>query len=229
MRLWMLAVSVGLVAAEAPQEMWALSMSPEALVAGLRSGDGRIRSRAREEVRERAVVNIEGVLRDVRLQFVQLDGDAEMEGFLTFANDAWGDDFPGLVLDRRGERWMAHSLGHRDISPRDGSSVRVERMIEMGRSEVRVRQKFRGSDSGGEAERVFRLEGGRLYSIFWVLLEHGVAGFGKPDRSERTTLEVRPGVIVARTVRDPGNRRTCAIFVWAPAELRYAPSSCPCQ
>jgi hypothetical protein len=165
--------------------------------------------------------------KDIRIQRVQLDEDPQLEAVIQFIIP--GQGVFGRVLNQDGGTWREVGKFNSwwDFEPADADRfLEFRETVAAGISDLIVRTRGGGTEVSGTELTIHRLRKGVLTSVFSLReqetsMEHPSGKVGEVA----ARLAFTPGRIDITTTLNPGNKKTCATYVWNEAGFRFEESS----
>ena len=163
---------------------------------------------------------------DIRVHRVQLDADAPLEVVLQFIAPAPAGAHCAEVWDEGGGGW--HTVGKFDswfeFQPKDADRfLEFRETVEAGVRDMIVRRKGGGTEVSGTTLRIHRLRNGTMAEVLSISEEETAMEHPSGDvyvTKARVTFAL--GRVTVESVRQPGDKRTRATYVWDAARFRFS-------
>ena len=160
---------------------------------------------------------------DVRMERVQLDGDAELEAVVRFEREDTGAH--AVVLDFNGGEWREAGRFNTwwNFVKADGERlVELRETAETGVKDLVVRTRSGGTEDSKTVLEVWRMRAGRLVPVLTVTEQETAMEHPSGDVfSTAARVSFAVGRITVETVRQPGGKRTRAAYAWDAARFRF--------
>lgn len=159
----------------------------------------------------------------VRLERVQLDSDPELEALVRFERDGAGAF--AVVLDFTGGEWREVGRFNTwwNYAKADGEGlVELRETVEAGVQDLVVRTRNGGTEDSRTVLEVWRLRAGKMVVV--VTLTEQETAMEHPSGEVYSTaarVSFSLGRMAVENVRQPGEKRTRAAFVWNAAQFRF--------
>lgn len=164
---------------------------------------------------------------DIRIHRIQLDEDPQLEVVIQFIIP--GREVVGRVLDQHGDGWRQAGEFNSwwNFEPADAKRfLEFRETVASGINDIVVRTRGGGTEVSGTELSVYRLRKGVLVNVFSVKEQETSMEHPSGKVFETTArLTFTSGRIEIITTRDPGNKKTCATYLWNEARFRFEESS----
>ena len=159
----------------------------------------------------------------VRVERVQLDSDAELEAVVRFEREGAGAF--AVVLDSGGDGWREAGRFNTwwNFVKADGERlVELRETVEVGISDLIVRTRSGGTEDSRTVLEVWRMRQGRMAPVLTLTEQETAMEHPSGDvfsTAARVTFAL--GRVTVESVRQPGEKRTRAAYVWDAARFRF--------
>lgn len=160
----------------------------------------------------------------VRLERVQLDGDPELEAVVRFEREGAGAF--AVVLDSGGGGWREAGRFNTwwNFVKADGERlVELRETVETGVKDLIVRTRNGGTEDSRTVLEVWRMREGRMVAVLSVTERETAMEHPSGDvYSTAARVAFALGRVTVEAVRQPGDKRTRAAYVWDAARFRFS-------
>lgn len=159
----------------------------------------------------------------VRLERVQLDSDLELEALVRFEREGAGAF--AVVLDSRGGEWREAGRFNTwwNFVKADGERlVELRETVDVGVQDLVVRTRSGGTEDSRTVLEIWRMREGRMAPVLTLTEQETAMEHPSGDvftTAARVTFAL--GRVTVETVRQPGEKRTRAAYVWDAARFRF--------
>ena len=159
----------------------------------------------------------------VRVERVQLDSDAELEAVVRFEREGAGAF--AVVLDSVGGGWREAGRFNTwwNFVKADGERlVELRETVDMGVFDLVVRTRSGGTEDSRTVLEIWRMRGGVMVSVLTLIEQETAMEHPSGDvfsTAARVTFAL--GRVTVESVRQPGEKRTRATYVWDAARFRF--------
>lgn len=161
--------------------------------------------------------------REIRVDRVQLDSDAELEAVVRFEQEGTGAF--AVVLDLQKTEWREVGRFNTwwNYVRADGERlVEWRETVEAGVKDLVVRTRSGGTEDSRTVLEVWRLRAGRMVPVLTVTEQETAMEHPSGDvYSTAARVGFELGRVTVEAVRQPGEKRTSAAFVWNAAQFRF--------
>lgn len=165
---------------------------------------------------------------DVRIERVQMDGDAPLEAIVRYELPDSG--VHAVVLDATGGEWQTagHFNSWWEYTKADGEGfLEFRETVAAGIFDVIVRTRSGGTEESRTALEIWRMRGGRLESVLELTEQESAMSHPSGEVSVTVRkLSFIPGRIMVRAVKAPGDHTSCEAFGWSESSFRFIPQPC---
>ena len=159
----------------------------------------------------------------VRVERVQLDSDAEVEAIVRF--ELAGAGAFAVVLDSAADGWreVARFNTWWNFVKADGERlVELRETVEVGIFDLIVRTRSGGTEDSRTVLEIWRMRQGRMAPVFTLTEQETAMEHPSGDVfSTAARLTFALGRVTVESVRQPGDKRTRATYVWDVARFRF--------
>jgi len=163
----------------------------------------------------------------IRVQRIQLDDDPPLEAVIQFILP--GQGVMGRVLDPDGSGWREAGKFNSwwRFEPADAEKLfEFREIVTPGVNDLIVRHRSGGTEESSANLEIYRLRKGVLVNVLSLKEQQTAMEHPNNDVFETTAqLTYKPSRIDVLSIRNPGNKRTCAIYTWNEARFRFEESS----
>lgn len=159
----------------------------------------------------------------VRIERVQLDGDAEPEAIVRF--DREGSGAFAVVLDFVGGEWREAGKFNTwwNYAKTDGDRlVELLETVEPGVKDLLIRTRNGGTEESRTVVEVWRMRKGQMVPVFTVTEQETAMEHPSGDvYSTVARVSFSLGKVTVESVRQPGDRRTRKQYLWDAARFQF--------
>ncbi len=164
----------------------------------------------------------------VRVERVQLDGDAPLEALVRYEMADSGAH--AVVLDPVGDGWREAGRVNTwwNYVAEDGARlIELRAVVEASVMDLVVRVRSGETEHARTTLSIYRMRDGRLVNVLDVK-EHETAMEHPSGHVFTTRAEIAyaPGRVTVRSKREPGGRLECAAYQWDSARFRFEEEAC---
>ncbi|HEU0120455.1 MAG TPA: hypothetical protein VFQ91_08020 [Bryobacteraceae bacterium] len=169
-----------------------------------------------------AQVRAEGAT-DVRVQLVQLDADDAMEAVVQYILP--GSGVHAQVLDSRANGWQVAGKFNTwwNFVPEDADRfIELRETVRLGTQDVVVRTRGGGTEDSRTVLEIWRMRDGVMVNV--LTLKEQETAMEHPSGDVFTTVarvEFEPGRVTVRSLKNPGEKRSCVSYFWDEAGFRF--------
>lgn len=160
----------------------------------------------------------------VRVERVQLDSDAELEAVVRFEREGAGAF--AVVLDSAGGGWREVGRFNTwwNFVKADGERLlELRETVDVGVQDLVVRTRSGGTEDSRTVLEIWRMREGRMAPVFTVTEQETAMEHPSGDvYSTAARVAFALGRVTVESVRQPGERRTRAAYVWDAARFRFS-------